>query len=305
MIVGVPKEIKTQEYRVSMVPAGVRTLTDRGHKVLVEKGAGEGSGIPDGEYSEAGAEIVNKPQELYFRSDMIVKVKEPTEAEYEFLQEEQTLFTYLHLAPQRQFTKALLKKKITAFAYETVSENGRLPLLTPMSEIAGRMSIQVGAQYLEKERGGRGVLLGGVPGVYPGRIAILGGGTVGLNAAKVALGIGATVTVLDRNHAHMRYIDDIFSGRVYTLYSNELNISRAIADADLVIGAVLVPGAKAPCLITRAMLAGMKKGAVLVDVSVDQGGCAETTHPTTHTDPVYEVEGVMRAHTPRGWRMLI
>jgi alanine dehydrogenase len=276
-----------------MVPAGVRTLAERGHKALVEKGAGEGSGIADEEYRAAGAEIVNQPQEIYLRSDMIVKVKEPMEAEWELLQDEQILFTFLHLAPQRELTKALLQKKITALAYETVTENGTLPLLIPMSEIAGRMSIQIGAQYLEKERGGRGVLLGGVPGVYPGRVAILGGGTVGLNAAKMAVGVGATVTVLEVDHVPMRYVDDIFGGRVYTLYSNELNISRTIAEADVVIGAVLIPGAQAPRLITRAMLQGMKKGSVLVDVAVDQGGCAETTRPTTHTDPVYEVDGVI------------
>lgn len=298
MVIGVPKEIKDQEYRVSMVPAGVRALAEKGHKVLVEAGAGGGSGIADAEYAAAGAEIVPKARDVFARSDMIVKVKEPLEQEYDLLTEGQILFTYLHLAPARKLTKALLAKKITALAYETVMENGTLPLLIPMSEIAGRMSVQVGAQFLEKQRGGRGVLLGGVPGVYPGRVAILGGGIVGLNAAKVALGMGATVTVLEVNHAHMRYLDDIFGGRVYTLYSNAFNIARALADADLVVGAVLIPGASAPRLVTRAMLKDMKKGSVLLDVAVDQGGCAETTKPTSHTSPTYEVDGVIHYAVP-------
>jgi alanine dehydrogenase len=298
MIIGVPKEIKDQEYRVSMVPAGARALVQHGHKVLVEKGAGEASGIADAEYAAAGAEIVPKAQELFHRSDMIVKVKEPLESEYAMLEDEHILFTYLHLAPQRQLTKVLLQKKISAIAYETVTEKGHLLLLTPMSEIAGRMSIQVGAHYLEKRSGGRGVLLGGVPGVFPGRVVVLGGGIVGLNAARMASGLGATVTVLEVSHEQMRYIDDVFGGRIYTLYSNEFNTARAVADADLVIGAVLIPGASAPRLLTRAMMKHMKPGSVFVDVAVDQGGCAETTRVTSHSDPVYTEEGVVHYAVP-------
>jgi len=293
MIVGIPKEIKDNEYRVGMVPAGVKTLTDNGHTVLVEEGAGEGSGIANGEYSEAGGDLVSCEQ-VWTRAELIVKVKEPVEPEYQRLRERQILFTYLHLAPLPGLTRVLLEKKVVGIAYETIKEeDGSLPLLTPMSEVAGRMAIQIGAQYLEKSQGGRGILLSGVPGVPPAQVVILGGGIVGLNSAKSALGMGAHVTVLDNNVHKLRYLDDVFLGRVATLASNSLTIAHSIRKADLLVGAVLIPGAAAPKLVTREMISTMKKGAVIVDVAVDQGGCIETTHPTTHSHPTFYVDGVL------------
>ena len=293
MIIGVVKEIKDNEYRVGMVPAGVKALTESGHQVLVQEGAGEGSGIRNEEYRHAGATLVSR-QEVWGRSEMVVKVKEPVGDEYGLLREHQILFTYLHLAPLPDLTRVLLERKITGIAYETIREpDGSLPLLTPMSEVAGRMAIQIGAQYLEKSQGGRGILLGGVPGVPPAQVVIIGGGIVGINAAKIGFGMGSHVTVLDNNIDKLRYLDDIFQGRVATLASNSITIAQSIKKADLLIGAVLIPGASAPKLITRQMISTMKKGAVIVDVSVDQGGCIETTHPTTHSNPTFFVDGVL------------
>ncbi len=294
MVVGTVKEIKDNEYRVGLVPGGVKTLADSDQRVLVETRAGEGSGISDDEYRQAGAEIVGTAAEVWKRAEILVKVKEPIEAEYAHLRDGQILFTYLHLAPLPKLTKVLLERKVTGVAYETITgPDGSLPLLTPMSEVAGRMSIQVGARYLERVNGGRGVLLGGVPGVPPAEVIIIGGGVVGMNAAKMALGMGARVTILDRSVTKMQYIDDVFGGHVATLMSNPIAIARAVARADLLIGAVLIPGAAAPKLVTRAMVSGMKKGSVIVDVAVDQGGCIETTRPTTHSAPTYEVDGVV------------
>jgi alanine dehydrogenase len=294
MIVGVPKEIKNNEYRVAMVPAGVRALVENGHRVIIEKSAGEGSGISDEEYLRVGAEVKESAQAVFAEAEMIVKVKEPLPEEYDLLNEGQILFTYLHLAPALELTKALLRRKVIGIAYETVQlADGSLPLLTPMSEIAGRLSIQVGAYYLQRENGGSGVLLGGVPGVRAGNVAIIGGGTVGTNAAKVALGMGATVTILDINIDRLRYLTDILEGKLVTMASNKSNIEAAVADADLVVGAMLIPGAKAKKLVTMDMLAKMRKGSVIVDVAVDQGGCCETTKPTTHADPVFTVDGVI------------
>ncbi len=294
MIVGIPTEIKKHEYRVGVVPAGVKELVKRGHKVIIQKGAGFGSGITDEEYQAAGAQILATAKAIYDEAEMIMKVKEPLPEEYELLRKGQLLYTYLHLAPAPELTRALLERKVIGIAYETIQlDDGSLPLLTPMSEIAGRMSIQVGAYYLQKEQGGRGVLLGGVPGVSPGNVAILGGGTVGTNAAKMAVGIGAKVTILDINLERLRYLDDIFGSRIVTLMSDSQNIEDAVGRADLVIGAVLIPGARAPQLVTRKMLCRMKKGAVMVDVAVDQGGCIETIHPTYHDNPTYEVDGII------------
>ncbi len=294
MIVGVPKEIKDNEYRVSVVPAGVQILTDAGHTVLVQKGAGLGSSIEDEEYRKAGAKIIDAVDDLFAKSDMIVKVKEPLEEEYGRFKKGQILFTYLHLAPVPDLTKFLLDAQITGIAYETIeAEDGSLPLLTPMSEVAGRMSIQVGAAFLEKIRGGVGILLGGVPGVPPAEVVIIGGGTVGINAAKMALGMGARVTILELSPQRMRYLDDVFGGRVATLMSNSYYISESVKKADLLVGAVLIHGAAAPKLVTREMISTMKKGSVIVDVAVDQGGCIETTKPTKHSDPVYFVDGVL------------
>jgi alanine dehydrogenase len=294
MVVGTVKEIKDNEYRVGLVPGGVKTLVDSGHKVLVETRAGEGSGISDEEYRQAGAEIVGTAAEVWKQAEILVKVKEPIEPEYGLMREGQILFTYLHLAPLPKLTRALLERKVTGVAYETITgPDGSLPLLTPMSEVAGRMSIQVGARYLERVNGGRGVLLGGVPGVPPAEVIIIGGGVVGMNAAKMAVGLGARVTILDRSVAKMQYIDDVFGGHVATLMSNPIAIARAVARADVLVGAVLIPGAAAPKLVSRAMVSAMKKGSVIVDVAVDQGGCIETTHPTTHSDPTYEVDGVV------------
>lgn len=293
MIVGIPKEIKDNEYRVGMVPAGVKVLADDGHTVLVEHAPGEGSGIANDEYVHAGGTMASCEQ-VWSRAEMIVKVKEPIEPEYPRLREQQILFTYLHLAPLPGLTQVLLAKEVIGIAYETITnDDGSLPLLTPMSEVAGRMAIQIGAQYLEKSQGGRGVLLSGVPGVPPAQVVILGGGIVGLNSAKSAVGMGAHVTVLDNNVQKLRYLDDVFLGRVATLASNSITIAHSIRKADLLVGEVLVPGASAPKLVTRSMIATMKKGAVIVDVAVDQGGCIETTHPTTHSHPTYQVDGVV------------
>jgi alanine dehydrogenase len=294
MIIGVPKEVKDHESRVGVTPAGVKSLTEAGHKVLVEHDAGALSAMPDDEYQTAGAEIVGSAYDVWRFSEMIVKVKEPVEKEYRNFRPDLLLFTYLHLAPLNDLTEALLQNKVTGIAYETVRDSsGGLPLLTPMSEVAGRMSVQVGAAYLEKEHGGRGVLLGGVPGVAPGNVCIIGGGIVGTNAAKIALGMGAKVTLIDLNLNRLRELDDIFGGRLYTVASNSYNVERAVREADLVIGGVLIPGAAAPKIVTKAMVAKMKKGAVIVDVAIDQGGCIETARPTTHSDPSYLVDGVV------------
>jgi alanine dehydrogenase len=294
VIIGVPKEIKTNEYRVGMVPAGVRPLVEKGHHVLIEKAAGEGSGISDEEYQIAGAKIVDSVKKVFVEAEMIVKVKEPLPEEWGLLKEGQILFTYLHLAPAGELTKTLLEKKVIGIAYETVQlPDGSLPLLEPMSEIAGKLAIQVGACYLQKENGGSGILLGGVPGIKTGNVTVIGGGTVGMNAARVALGMGATVAILDINLARLRYLADIFNGRLVLLASNKNNVENAVSEADLVIGATLIPGAKAEKLVTRYMLNRMRKGSVIVDVAVDQGGCCETSVPTTHDDPVFTVDGVI------------
>ncbi len=293
MIIGVPKEIKVKENRVAMTAAGVTALVKRGHTVRVQAGAGLGSGITDEEYTKAGAQLVLNANEAW-NAEMIVKVKEPIQSEYDYLHKDLLLFTYLHLAADRALTDALLLSGTTAIAYETVQlEDGSLPLLTPMSEVAGRLAPQVGAACLLKPNGGRGVLLGGVPGVIPGRVVIIGGGVVGTNAAKIAVGMGARVIILDVSHRRLAYLDDIFGGRVQTMASNESNIRDVIRAADLVVGGVLIPGAKAPHLITKDMLATMPEGSVIVDVAVDQGGCVETIHATTHDDPTYVVDGVV------------
>jgi len=294
MIVGLPKEVKDNEYRVGLVPAGVKALTSGGNRVLVETKAGDGSGITDQEYLNAGGEIVSTADEVWSLAEMVVKVKEPIASEYHFLREGLILFTYLHLAPARELTRALLDGGVTGVAYETITnDQGHLPLLTPMSEVAGRMAIQVGATYLEKINGGRGVLLGGVPGVAPGRVTIIGGGVVGTNAAKIAVGFGASVIIIDRDLERLRYLDDIFGSRIRTLASNPYTIAESVEASDLVVGAVLVPGAAAPKLVTREMLRDMPRGSVIVDVAVDQGGCIETTKPTTHSQPTYYVENVL------------
>ena len=294
MRVGVPREVKDHEYRVGLIPASVHALVEDGHEVLVERGAGEGSGILDEEYEAAGASLVEAADDVWARSEMIVKVKEPVAVEFDRMQRDQILFTYLHLAPLPELPTALLEKKVTGVAYETITDRtGGLPLLTPMSEVAGRMAVLVGNYYLQRPYGGRGTLLCGVPGVPPGDVVIIGGGIVGLNSARVALGLGARVTVLDTNVSRLRYIDDLFRGAITTLASNHHNVMAAMSRADLVVGAVLIPGRSAPKLISRAMLKEMKPGSVLVDVAVDQGGCAETTRATTHSDPVYEVDGVV------------
>lgn len=295
MIIGIPKEIKNWENRVSLTPAGAKTLIDNKHKVLVQSTAGLGSGFTDEEYVRVGAEIVPTIEEVYKKSDMIIKVKEPQESEYGLLKEGQLLFTYLHLAVEPKLTKALLKAKVNGVAYETIqTESGELPLLTPMSEIAGRMAVQIGATYLENPHGGRGVLLGGVPGVMPADVVIIGAGVVGLNATKIAFGMGANVTVLDLNLNRLRYFDDIFNGKVKTLMSNSSNIEICAKYADLLIGAVLIPGAKAPNLVSAEVVKQMKRGSVIVDVAIDQGGIFETIDKvTTHENPVYEKHGVM------------
>jgi len=293
VIVGVPKEIKTREYRVGMTPAGVRMLTTHGHKVLIEKGAGEGSGIKDSEYVAQGATIVPTAADAW-GAEMVVKVKEPLPAEYGFFREGLVLYTYLHLAPEPELTRQLVKSKVTGVAYETIElADGSLPLLRPMSEVAGRMAVQVGAMCLQKEHGGKGVLLGGVPGTRRGRVVILGGGVVGQNAATIAIGMGAQVTVLDVRAHTMAYLEDVFGGAIETLYSNPTNIEEAVTRADLVVGAVLVTGAAAPKLVSEQLIGRMTPGSVVVDVAVDQGGCIETCRPTTHDNPTYEVHGVV------------
>lgn len=294
MIVGVPREIKSDEYRVAMLPVGVEELTQGGHTVLIEAGAGMGSGIADSQYEAVGGTIVSEAGEIWSAADMVVKVKEPLEAEWPHLRPEQTLFTYFHFAADERLTTAILDSGITAIAYETLRDaRGGLPLLTPMSEVAGRMSIQEGAKYLERPQEGRGILLSGVPGVAPAEVAILGGGVVGSNAAKVAAGLGATVRILDINLDRLRYLDDIMPPNVTTLYSDRHTIRESIERADLVIGAVLITGARAPRLVRREDLATMKNGSVIVDVAIDQGGCIETSRPTTHRQPTYVIDGVV------------
>ena len=291
MIIGVPKEIKEQEYRVALLPSGAYQLIKRGHEVMVERGAGLGAGYPDSEYEQAGAKLLDSHEEIFQRAALVVKVKEPLPSEFKLLRRDQILFTYLHLAASRGLTDALMQSGVTALAYETVEVNRRLPLLEPMSEIAGRMSILVGGYFLQKHFGGSGVLLGGVPGVLPGKVVVLGGGAAGINAARMAQGLGADVTILEVDLERMRFLD-ITLHTAHTLYSNESHLLQLLPSVDLLIGAVLVPGAKAPKLITRAMLHQMRPGSVLVDIAIDQGGCAETSRPTTHHEPVYVEEGV-------------
>lgn len=294
MIIAVPKEVKNNENRVALTAAGAEVLTKAGHQVLIEKDAGRGSGIFDADYQKSGAEIIAEKRELFDKAEMIVKVKEPLREEYEFFREGQILFTYLHLAANKELTDFLIDKKITAVAYETVqNEEGELPLLTPMSEVAGRLSVQAAAAYLEKPKGGSGVLLGGVPGVKPAKVVVVGGGIVGRNAAKVAFGMGAEVTIMDIKQSTMRYIDDIFQSSIRTIMSNPAHIAEEVKDADLVVGAVLIPGAKAPNLVTEEMIKNMKAGSVIVDVAIDQGGCIEGTYPTTHDEPVFKKHGVI------------
>jgi alanine dehydrogenase len=294
MLVGVPKEIKADEYRVAMIPVGVEELTQAGHRVLIEAGAGQGSGISDQHYSDNGAEIVSDSAEVWRRADLIVKVKEPLPAEWSRMQPGQMVFTYFHFAADETLTRAVLASGISAIAYETIRDaKGSLPLLTPMSEVAGRMSIQQGAKYLERPFEGRGILLGGVPGVLPAHVLILGGGIVGANAAKVAAGLGANVTIMDINLDRLRYLDDTMPRNVTTLFSDRHNIIDHLRQADLVIGAVLIPGARAPRLIYREDLKVMKPGAVIIDVAIDQGGCVETARPTTHSQPTYQVDGII------------
>ncbi|MFO7821385.1 MAG: alanine dehydrogenase [Lentisphaeria bacterium] len=293
MKIGVAKEIKRHEYRVGMTPADVKAYTAHGHTVLVETGAGEGAGFLDAAYTDAGAVIVDEAEKLFDDAEMIVKVKEPQPAEYELLHEGQLLYTYLHLAAEKELTDALIARKVNSVAYETIEDHNSLPCLVPMSEIAGRLSAQEGAKYLEKQFSGRGVLLGGVPGVRPGRVAIIGGGVVGANAAKIAVGLGADVTILDVNARRLAYLDDIFGPAISTLYSTQANIEMVLGECDLLIGAVLIPGARAPSLVKREQLKLMKKGAVIVDVAVDQGGCIETTRPTTHDNPTYIVDDII------------
>src|SRR5687768_4097928 len=294
MLIGVPREIKRDEYRVAMLPVGVEELTRAGHRVLIEAGAGLGSGIPDQEYAQEGAEVVASANEIYEQADLIVKVKEPLSAEFPLIKSGQTIFTYFHFAASRELTEAMLASGATCLAYETLRDaQGRLPLLTPMSEVAGRMSIQEGAKFLERPQMGRGILLAGVPGVAPAHITILGGGVVGANAAKIAAGFQADIAILDVNMDRLRYLDDIMPPNVNVLYSDRHTIRQELKLADLVVGAVLIPGAKAPRLITRADLNYMKPGSVIIDVAIDQGGCLETSRPTTHSSPVYLEEDVL------------
>lgn len=304
MDIGVPREIMDNEFRVAMVPAGVLALTRAGHGVLVEKGAGAGSGISDQEYEDAGAAILGSAAEVFARAEMIVKVKEPLPKEFGHFREEQILFTFLHLAPRPELTDFLCQRRISAIAYETIElDDGFLPVLAPMSEVAGRMSIQVGAHYLEKACGGSGVLLAGVPGVKQGRVTILGGGAVGSNAVRIAQALGAEVTVLDRNMQRLEHLDQLYAGRVSTLVANEYNIRREVQNSDLLVGAVLVTGSSAPKLVSREMVASMRPGSVIVDVAIDQGGCVETSRVTTHSRPIFEAEGVIHycvANMPGG-----
>ena len=294
MRVGCPKEIKNHEYRVGLTPGAVREYVAHGHEVIVESKAGAGIGADDNAYKAAGARVVQSAGEIFAQCDMIVKVKEPQPSEWVQLRRGQLLYTYLHLAPDPEQTRGLVESGVTAVAYETVTDDrGGLPLLAPMSEVAGRLAIQAGATALQKAHGGRGILLGGVPGVLPAKVAIIGGGVVGLNAAKMAIGLGAAVTVIDRSLPRLRELDDIFGGRIRTRYSTIEAIEEEAFSADMVVGAVLIPGAAAPKLVTREMLSGMKQGAVIVDVAIDQGGCFETSHATTHSEPTYEVDGVV------------
>lgn len=293
MIVGCPAEIKIKENRVGVVPAAVQALKSKGHRVLIQKGAGLGSGILDEQYQKVGAEIVQSAAEIWSSSDMIVKVKEPVASEYSLIKEDQTIYTFFHLAADRELTELLVKKRVSAVAYETIQVGNTLPLLRPSSEVAGRMAIQVGAYCLEKHQGGKGILLGGVTGVPGGKVAIIGGGVAGINAAKMAVGMGADVVVIDNNLERLEYIDDVFMGRLKTLYSTPHSLADAVIEADLVVGAVLVAGAKTPKLVLREHVAAMGKGSVIVDVSIDQGGCVETMHVTTHDNPTFLVEGVV------------
>ncbi len=294
MVIAVPTEIKTSENRVALTPAGALELTKRGHEVYIQKGAGENSGFPDSEYIGAGAKILPTAKDCFDKAEMIMKVKEPIESEYKLIRKDQLVFTYFHFASHEPLTKAMIESQAVCLAYETVELPDRsLPLLVPMSEVAGRMAVQEGAKFLEKPMGGIGILLGGVPGVQPAKVLVLGGGIVGKEAAKMAAGLGGTVTIMDVNLNRLRYLEDVMPANVDTMYSNELNIRRLITSHDLIIGAVLIPGAKAPHLITRDMLKEMRPGTVLVDVAVDQGGCFETTKPTTHDDPTYVVDGVV------------
>ena len=294
MIIGVLKEIKDNEYRVGLVPSGARALKEAGHRVIVEKGAGTGSSITDEEYVKAGAEISGDASEVYSASELIVKVKEPQASEYAYLKKDQIIFTFLHLAADRELTEELIKRGATAIGYETVEEkDGSVPILAPMSEVAGRLSVQVGANCLMRPSGGRGVLLGGVPGVEKGRVTIIGAGTVGINAALMAIGLGSRVTVLDTRPAALRHMEELFGSKVDTLFSRSHEIEGLLAQTDLLIGAVHIPGTRTPHIITRKMLQLMRKGSVIVDVSVDQGGCVETIRPTTHSDPTYEIDGVI------------
>ena len=294
MIIGVPREIKSDEYRVSMLPVGVEELTRRGHQVLVEAGAGLGSGLADHDYLRQGCELIGEPAEIFARADMIVKVKEPQPSEWQLIREGQIIFTYFHFAADRALTEAMLNSGCSAVAYETLADKqGRLPLLTPMSEVAGRMSVQEGAKYLERPQMGRGILLGGVPGVAPANITILGGGVVGANAAKIAAGFNANVSILDINMDRLRYLADVMPPNVDVLFSDRHTIREQLDRADLVIGAVLIPGAKAPCLIEREDLKGMKPGSVIIDVAIDQGGCIETSKPTSHAEPTYVIDDVV------------
>lgn len=299
MIIGVPKEIKISENRVGLTDAGVMQLVREGHTLYVEKDAGLGSGISNQQYEKVGAKIIDSKAELYKKSQMIIKVKEPLPEEYEMLQENQILYTYLHLAAEPKLTRVLCERKVKSVAYETIQkEDGSLPLLQPMSEVAGRMATQIGAFYLQKDHGGKGILLGGVTGVRPANVCIIGGGVVGTNSAKMAVGLGANVTILDVNLSRLEYLDDIFAGQVTTLYSNMQNIEQSVRESDLVIGGVLLTGAKAPRLVTKEMISSMQKGSVVVDVAVDQGGCIETCKPTSHTNPTYDVDGVIHYCVP-------
>jgi alanine dehydrogenase len=299
MIIGVPKEIKISENRVGLTEAGAQQLVLQGHTVYVEKDAGAGSGITNQQYEKVGAKIIDTKKEVYAKADMIMKVKEPLPDEYDLLKENQILYTYLHLAAEPKLSRVLCERKIKGVAYETIQlANGSLPLLTPMSEVAGRMATQIGAFYLQKDHGGKGVLLGGVTGVRPAKVTIIGGGVVGTNAAKMAVGLGAEVTILDVSIDRLGYLDDIFKGRCMTLFSNQQNIETATKEADLLIGAVLITGAKAPTLVSKSLVSNMGKGSVVVDVAVDQGGCIETCKPTSHTHPTYEVDGVIHYCVP-------
>ena len=294
MIIGVPKEIKNNENRVALVPGGVLLLVNHGHKVFIETKAGQGVGISDEDYIKAGAQILGTAKEIWDKAEMIIKVKEPIASEYKLMKPNQILYTYLHLAAEPELTRALMEQKSSAIAYETIQlDDGSLPLLTPMSEVAGRMATQIGARYLQKDQGGKGILLSGVPGVRRANVVVMGGGVAGTNAAKIAIGMGAQVTILDVNMNRLMYLDDIFGNGVNTLYSNPINIANAVKEADLVIGTVLIAGAKAPKLVTREMIRSMEPNGVVVDVSIDQGGCIETIKPTSHSDPIFREEGVV------------